>query len=1492
MNVEGNAGSAGVESGARHALLAGVSRVALALALTPASLLAGVAPADAASIAANTLPSGGSFVAGSGSFARAGTQLTVSQSTQRAVVDWQSFSIGPAAKVAINNGAQGATLNRVTGGDPSRLFGQLTSQGTVYLLNPQGIVIGRGGSIVAGGTVVLSTLDLANNAFMAGGSLDFAGAVTAGVENRGTISSSGGNVVLIAHSVSNSGTISAANGTAALAAGQEVLLQEAAGSEHVFVEAPGGSVTNSGSIAAAEAELKAAGGNIYALAGNNGGAIRATGTATIDGHVWLTAEGGSVEMQGGSIAAQNANGTGGTIEVIGKSVALTAGTIDASGENGGGTVHTGGDFHGAGGHNATTVTVDAGVTIDASARGRGNGGRVAVWSDDTTTFGGTILARGGAQGGDGGQVETSGRGTLALKPGARVDTGATNGRGGNWLLDPTDFTVDATAATAIVGDVAGSDVTVTASGNIFINAAVRYSSSHELSFLAQQSIHANAPVQNSGSGAVNLVAGWDGITQAPAGAGINLASVNIATLIAAPGAFGIGGGSVFIGDGTQSSFDVAIGGANGTTTVATSDLTVQANNNGGPAFGGAQLGFSTSATLAGPGPVVSTTGGIMVQAKGAVTLNAGPNATGGQNIFAQIGHGGLASDSNATVAGPVTNSGAITINAASVTLTAGAAPRAYAQIGHGGELSFSALTTTNGGIGDSGTITLNVSGAVRLTGAPAAGLAGTDTYAQIGHGGFNQGFGAHISGGDASNSGDISIAAGSLSLQGNHRNNGYAQIGHGGSGAFNSATLASPGSIKAIGNIAIALGSGNLGLAGGSNPGTYAMIGHGGNSFGTGAIIAGGDLLLSGAIGIVAGSASLTGGSNGGTFAQIGHGGGAFSAAHVTGLGDSPAVGAGGDINLTLGGALTLSAGSSGSEDYAQIGHGGAFSGANLILANGSYANSGSITVTATSATLTGNGNAGGLVAGSDALIGHGGQEALVNANISGGALNSGDISVTTTVGALQLIAGANQFGEAQIGHGGAATFIGATLGASSGQSGNISVAARGPLTLSGNGANSYAQIGHGGRAAEQSAHVTGNFANTGNITVSAPSATLTAGGNNGAFVQIGHGGRAVFTNSTATGRFSNSGNIAVNIAGTLAMLGGTNPSSTAYAQIGMGDGSHTPNGIGTASGIVDVRAGGTLTLRSNIGGTDIGDGTSTPGGISGANVLIVANGINDNATAGMGTTLAGNIARDLAGGSVTVATASDLTVAGAISSAAGNELDLLSRGNFSVNAPIQSGGTVNVMAGWDGASGLPMLGSGGAFSFAAAKATNFANLNLNSTIAATGAGDALQLVTGGRFNNNTGTPAPLAVSGGGRWLVWSQDPGQDSRFGLVYDFKQYNATFGTSAPAQATGNGVLYTLAPVVTAGLTGTVAKVYDGTTTATLTPPNYTLTGAVDGDTVIITNPPLGSYPDRNVGMGKLVTVNGIAIVNSFNGAATVYGSARPRPRPRSARSRRQR
>jgi filamentous hemagglutinin family protein len=247
----------------RHRLFTGCATAALVIAV----------PALAQELA---LPLGGQVVAGTASVGLPqGMQLTVEQSSAKAVIDWTSFSIGAGGTVQFNNGT-GATLNRVLGSDPSTIAGQLRATGSVFLINPAGIVVDATGRVMTGGSFVASTRALDTAGFMAGGEHSFVGASQRGVENRGEISA-GGDAILIGHIADNSGSLSAGD-TAGLATGTTVVLREASADGRIYVAGGGGDATNTGSIAAASAELRAAQGNVYALAGSTG-IVRATGSA-------------------------------------------------------------------------------------------------------------------------------------------------------------------------------------------------------------------------------------------------------------------------------------------------------------------------------------------------------------------------------------------------------------------------------------------------------------------------------------------------------------------------------------------------------------------------------------------------------------------------------------------------------------------------------------------------------------------------------------------------------------------------------------------------------------------------------------------------------------------------------------------------------------------------------------------------------------------------------------------------------------------------------------------------------------------------------------------------------------------------------------------------------------------------------------------------------------------------------------------------------------
>ncbi|MCP3395654.1 filamentous hemagglutinin N-terminal domain-containing protein [Bradyrhizobium sp. CCGB20] len=185
-------------------------RIQLAIALSATTMLTPPALAQ-------TLPTGGQVVSGQATISQSGNAMTINQSSDRMIANWQSFSIGAGNSVTFNQpGASSVALNRVVGQDPSQILGNLSANGQVFLINPNGIAIGKSGSVQTGGFVA-STLGISNTDFLAG-RYNFTGSSGA-ISNAGNLS--GKVVALISPSVSNSGTIT---GSTALAAGTDVLL--------------------------------------------------------------------------------------------------------------------------------------------------------------------------------------------------------------------------------------------------------------------------------------------------------------------------------------------------------------------------------------------------------------------------------------------------------------------------------------------------------------------------------------------------------------------------------------------------------------------------------------------------------------------------------------------------------------------------------------------------------------------------------------------------------------------------------------------------------------------------------------------------------------------------------------------------------------------------------------------------------------------------------------------------------------------------------------------------------------------------------------------------------------------------------------------------------------------------------------------------------------------------------------------------------------------
>jgi filamentous hemagglutinin family protein len=411
--------------------------------------------------AAPTLPQ---VVSGQATFSQQGNVFSITN-TPNTIINWQSFSVKPGELTRfIQQSDSSAVLNRILGQDPSQILGALQSNGRVFLINPNGIVFGRD-SRVDVNALVASTLNLSNADFLAGRKNLAAGSTAGNVSNQGAITTaSGGQVLLIAPNVDNTGIISSPKGEVVLAAGHSVQLVDSANPDlHVVVSAPAERAINLGQIVAQGGTV-----GIYGALVNQRGSVNANSALVGEhGKIVFRASGDTL-LEAGSVTSATGAGSGGEIHVLGQRVGLIGDAqVDASGNAGGGTVLIGGDYQGknAAIRNAEQVLVDKDVMIEANARQGGDGGKVIAWSDGITRAYGTFNARGGAGGGNGGFVETSGK---YLDMQGRVDTRAPLGKTGTLLLDPTNIYIANDQASATTAGMAIPDASADAGGPTFV----------------------------------------------------------------------------------------------------------------------------------------------------------------------------------------------------------------------------------------------------------------------------------------------------------------------------------------------------------------------------------------------------------------------------------------------------------------------------------------------------------------------------------------------------------------------------------------------------------------------------------------------------------------------------------------------------------------------------------------------------------------------------------------------------------------------------------------------------------------------------------------------------------------------------------------------------------------------------------------------------------------------------------------------------------------
>lgn len=299
-------------------------------------LLSACGPAWASGV---VLPTGGAIVAGSGTISQSGSTMTVNQTTGSMVANWQSFSIGAGGTVNfVQPSASAVALNRVVGNSASNIYGTLTANGKVYLVNPNGILFAPGSQVNVGG-LVASTLNMSDSDFM-NGKYVFAKNGNAGaVINQGSVTA-GDHAVFIGLQVKNEGTVAAL--VVGLAAGDKVSLDFSGDkllNVTVDTAAAGSSVTNSGTITAPGGLVLMTTGTMDALLNtvvNNTGVIRAQTVASESGVIKLI--GSTANVSGTLDASAPQGGDGGFIETSGAKVKISDNakiiTRAASGKNG------------------------------------------------------------------------------------------------------------------------------------------------------------------------------------------------------------------------------------------------------------------------------------------------------------------------------------------------------------------------------------------------------------------------------------------------------------------------------------------------------------------------------------------------------------------------------------------------------------------------------------------------------------------------------------------------------------------------------------------------------------------------------------------------------------------------------------------------------------------------------------------------------------------------------------------------------------------------------------------------------------------------------------------------------------------------------------------------------------------------------------------------------------------------------------------------------
>ncbi|MDA8112829.1 MAG: filamentous hemagglutinin N-terminal domain-containing protein, partial [Nitrospiraceae bacterium] len=390
---------------------------------------------------AYAMPQGGRITSGSGSIGVKGNTMTIRQKTSTLSINWNSFNIAGNQTVSfLQPGASSIALNQIGGLSPSYIYGHLLANGQIFLINPSGIVFGKGAQVNVGG-LIASTLDLVNRGFSNSGTLSFSGASPGSITNNGLLKAlPGGYIALLGQNVTNNGTVEAPRGAVTFGAGNRIDLDFNGGSlvSLAVNQNTLDSITANGGLVRAE------GGKILLSAGAQDSIVR----SVVNNTGVLEAQ--TVAQKNGEIVLLSGLASGTT---------NVAGTLDASAPTGGsgGTIETSGS--------RVNVADNAVVTTKAA------NGRTGTWTLDPASF--YIGANTGSASTTAGQVTN-----YQDISGSELGT----------LLGLNNVVIDSTQ---------GREGQL---GNIYVNQSVAWSSTNQLTLNAVNNIEINAPISNTASG--------------------------------------------------------------------------------------------------------------------------------------------------------------------------------------------------------------------------------------------------------------------------------------------------------------------------------------------------------------------------------------------------------------------------------------------------------------------------------------------------------------------------------------------------------------------------------------------------------------------------------------------------------------------------------------------------------------------------------------------------------------------------------------------------------------------------------------------------------------------------------------------------------------------------------------------------------------------------------------------------------------------------------